>query len=53
MTISLQIGAARVRLGQIRIVLLKILTSFLKLGRLDEQVIDAGREFQISSVIPL
>ena len=42
--ISTNISAACVRLGQIRFVLLKKCNIFfLKLGRLDEQVIDAGR----------
>ena len=48
MTINLQICAAHVQLGQFRIVFLQTLTFFfVKLGTLDEQVIDAVREFQI------
>ena len=45
--ISTNISAACVRLGQIRFVLIKLKNFCLKLGRLDEQVIDAGREFRI------
>ena len=45
---STNIIAACVRLGQIRFVLLKTLIFFfLALGKRDDQVIDAGREFQI------
>ena len=46
--INRKYGAAKGRLGQFMVLLIKTATFFfLKVKKLDEEVIDIGREFQI------